>query len=113
MTTKPRTKLLPILALVAVVILGYAVWVAVRAQRNLVTLNVRDMEVREVVKKIERQTWEHIFVHNEVQGKVTMNVHRAPLDDVLKIVADQTSSRYSALYPLYSSGQSLTWLEKA
>src|SRR5436190_17414262 len=98
MTTKPRTKLLPILALVAVVILGYAVWVAVRAHRNLVTLNVRNMEVREVVKKIERQTWERIFVHADVQGKVTLNVHNAPLEEVLKIIGDQTFSRSSAIY---------------
>ena len=36
-----------------------------------------------------------------------------PLEQVLKIVGDQTSSRLSVIYPLYSSGQSLVTLKKA
>ncbi len=110
---KPRKKLPTLLALVVVAVLGYGTWVALKAHRNLVTLNVRNMEVREVVKKIERQTWESIFVQKEVQGKVTFNVRNAPLEDVLKIIGDQTFSRWSAIYPLYSNGKSLAWFEKA
>ena len=47
----------------------YAGWLAYNAHRNLVTLDVRDMEVREVVKKIERQTWEDIFVDKNEIGR--------------------------------------------
>jgi hypothetical protein len=113
MTMKPRSKRFTLLALLAIAVLGYGIWAAVTARRNLVTLDVRNMDVREVVKKIERQTWESILMDKDVQGKVTFNVHRMPLEDVLKIIGDQTSSRWSALYPLYSSGRSLTMLKQA
>jgi len=83
---------------------GYLAW---RAHNNLVTLDVHYMDVRQVASKIEWQTWERILVHKEVQGKVTLNVHNAPLEEVLNIIAEQTSARWSALYPLYTKGDSL------
>src|SRR6266545_811855 len=86
---------------------AYAWW----AHSDLVTLNVRNMEVRLVVKKIEHQTRASIMVHSNVQGKVTLNVRRMPLEDVLEIVGEQTFSRWSSLYPLYSNGKSLDRLE--
>src|SRR5881296_3682432 len=104
---KPRKKLLIAGALMLGAVLLYVGWLAVRAHRNLVTLNVR-----KVVKKIEWQTWEIIFVHKDVQGKVTLNVRKMPLEQVLRIVGDQTSSRSSVIYPLYSSGKSLSALRQ-
>jgi len=100
--------------LLALFVIG-AVWAAYAwwAPNGLVTLNVRNMEVREVVRKIERQTRESITVHSNVQGKVTLNVRRMPLENVLEIVGEQTESRWSSLYPLYSNGKSLTRLEQA
>ena len=47
---------------------GYYAWAAFRAHRNLVTLDVRNMEVRKVIRKIESQTWERIRVEKSVQG---------------------------------------------
>jgi len=91
----------------------YLGWLAYCAQRNLVTLNVRDMDVRDVVKKIERQTWESISVDKGVQGKVTLNVRRKPLEAVLRMIGDQTFSRSSVIYPLYSNGKSLAVLQRA
>jgi hypothetical protein len=69
------------------------------------------MEVRQVVKKLERQTRTSIVVHSNVQGKVTFDVKRMPLEEVLEIIGDQTFSRWSSLYPLYSNGKSLSRLE--
>ncbi len=86
---------------------AYAWW----AHSDLVTLNVRNMEVRLVVKKIEHQTRASIMVHSNVQGKVTLNVRRMPLEDVLEIIGEQTFSRWSSLYPLYSNSKSLDRLE--
>jgi len=83
-----------------------------QANRNLVTLNVRDAEVRDVVRKIEWQTWETIVVNKDVKGKVTLNVRRMPLEEVLSIISDQTSSRSLALYPIYSKGKSIVNLRK-
>jgi hypothetical protein len=82
---------------------GYCGW---RAHKNLVTLNVRNLDVRKVVAKIEWQTWERIIVNQGVNGQVTLNVKRVPLDEVLNIIALQTSSRWTALYPIYRARKS-------
>jgi hypothetical protein len=66
------------------------------------------MEVRRVVSKLEWQTWERILVSKNVGGKVTLNVHNVPLDEVLNIVGLQTDSRWVRLYPIYSTKKSLT-----
>lgn len=91
----------------------YGGWLAYLAHRDLVTLSVRNMEVRDVVKKVERQTWESIFVDKSVQGKVTLNVRRMPLQEVLRRIGEQTFSRSSALYPLYSNSKSLEALKQS
>src|SRR6185503_17902332 len=49
----------------------------------------------------------------DVSGKVTLNVRKVPLESVLHIVAMQTSSRWTALYPLYSTGKSVVAFKKA
>ena len=88
-------------------LLSWAGYRAYQAHRNLVTLDVRDADVRDVVRKIEWQTWETIVVNNDVKGKVTLNVRLMPLEEVLGIIADQTSSRFLALYPVFSKGNSV------
>jgi hypothetical protein len=96
-----------LVSLVAVVALwgGYRMY---RAHANLVTLNVRNMDVRRVVSKLEWQTWERIVVSRNVNGRVTLNVRSVPLEEVLNIVGLQTDSRWTRLYPLYSGGPALT-----
>ncbi|HZR17337.1 MAG TPA: hypothetical protein VFE51_08420 [Verrucomicrobiae bacterium] len=89
-------------------VLFWGAYRAYRAHLNLVTLNVRNMDVRRVVSKLEWQTWEHIVVSKNVGGRVTLNVHSVPLDEVLNIVGLQTDSRWTRLYPIYSTGKSLT-----
>ena len=106
-----RTKLLWILAILAGVGLFYGTQAAVRAHRNLVTLNVRNMDVRRVVKKVERQTWESVLMGKDVQGKVTLNVRNAPLSAVLNLVASQVSARSSHVYPIYRAKSALKELQ--
>ncbi len=91
---------------------GYGGYLIFRAQNNLVTLDVRNMEVREVASKIEFQTREKIIVHKDVQGKITLNVKGVAIEEVLNIVAEQTSARWTALYPLYSTSDSLAGFKK-
>src|SRR6185369_5970475 len=86
---------------------AYVAWAAIRAHRNLVTLDVRDMEVRKVLGKIEWQTRETIIPDKNVKGKVTLNVKNVPLEEVLRIIGEQTSSRFSTFYPLYSTSKSM------
>src|SRR5690349_11010506 len=91
-------------------ILAAALWGAYRAYRahaNLVSLSVRNMEIRRVVSKLEWQTWERIIVSKDVGGKVTLQVRDVPLDEVLNIIGLQTDSRWTRLYPLYSTKKSL------
>ncbi|MDB6040264.1 MAG: hypothetical protein JWM99_4105 [Verrucomicrobiales bacterium] len=95
--------------LLGLVLVGAVLWGGYRAYRahlNLVTLNVRNMEVRKVISKLEWQTWERILVNKDVSGMVTLNVESVPLDEVLNIVGLQTDSRWTALYPIYSSSKS-------
>lgn len=100
------------LAVVTVAAIWFG-WFAYCASQNLVTLNVRGMDVREVIKKVEWQTWEMIYLHKEVEGKVTLNVKRVPLEEVLNILNDQISTRWSIIYPLYSGSTSLANLKKS
>ena len=102
-----RNKTAAIWAITGLLVAGgsYAAWAVIRAHRNLVTLNVRDMEVRKVISKLEWQTRETIIPDKAVKGKVTLNVRKVPLDHVLQIIGDQTSSRVSTVYPLYSNAR--------
>ena len=107
---KPWVKIVALLFLAA---LAWFSYIAVRAHRNLVTLDVHNASLRDVIKKIEWQTWEVILVPSDVDGKVTLRVDSVPLEEVLTIVAEQTSSRWTALYPLYTSGHSLANFKKS
>jgi type II secretory pathway component GspD/PulD (secretin) len=101
------------IGVVVVLILGWGTYAAIRAHSKLVTLNVHNADVRQVVRKIEWQTWEDILVQKGVEGKITLNVHRVPLEEVLNLIEEQTSARWSAMYPLYSSGKSLSAFKKS
>ncbi len=94
-------------ALVVTVTALWFGWAAWRAHSNLVTLHVRNADLREVVTKIEWQTWELIVVQSNVTGRVTLNCDKVPLEEVLGIIGEQVEARWTALYPLYSSGKSL------
>jgi len=98
------SRIFLVASVAAVLWIGYR---AYRAHANLVTLNVHNMEVRRVVSKLEWQTWERIIVNKAVGGNVTLNVHNVPLEEVLNIVGLQTDSRWTRLYPIYSSRKSL------
>jgi hypothetical protein len=105
-----------VLLIVAVVLGLGAAWfgfASVRAHRNLVTLNVRNEDVKKVVRMLERQTRETIVVQRDIEGKITLNVRRQPLDAVLEIIAEQASCRWTAYYPLYTSSRSLDKFKQA
>jgi hypothetical protein len=110
---KNKKSLLQLTAVIGTLLAAWVGYLAWCAQRNLVTLNVRDADVREVIGQIERQTRESLLMDDSVQGKVTFNVTRAPLEAVLAIIEDQVSVRWSVLYPLYSSSTRLDALKRA
>ncbi len=99
----------------AVVALG-GLWVgrmAWRAHRQLVTLDVREMPLREVVRKVERQTWKKIRVENALDVRITLRVTDRPLAYVLDRLAEQAGARWSTLYAIYDSGTALKALDSA
>jgi hypothetical protein len=88
---------------------GYRVY---RAHANLVTLKVRNMEVRRVISKLEWQTWERIVVNKDVSGNVTLDVKDVPLDEVLNIIGLQTDARWTRLYPIYLAAKAAVDFKK-
>jgi hypothetical protein len=95
-----------------VAVMAYGLFLYLRARSNLVTLDVRNAEVRLVVRDIEWQTWEEIFVHPKVEGKVTLKVRKVPLEEVLRLIGEQTGSRGAAVYPLYTTRATLRQLKE-
>jgi len=97
---------------VVVVLLLVGIRFASKAHNNLVTLNVRDADIKEVLREIQWQTFEVIYKNKDVNGKITLDVKDMPLENVLQIVAEQSSSRFNVVYPLYSNSESLLRLKK-
>jgi hypothetical protein len=96
-----------ILFVVVALVVAYGGIAAIRAHSKLVTLNVRNADLRDVIRKVEWQTWEKIYVGKSVTGKITLNIHKVPLDQALDLIAEQASCRWATVYPLYSSSKSL------
>jgi hypothetical protein len=104
MSKSVRTKLAVVVLAVIVIWGGSRV---LRARSKVVSLSVQNAEVRDVVHQLERQTWETIPVHREVNGRITLDVRGMPLAEVLGMVAEQAHFRLQVLQPLYSSPASL------
>jgi len=84
-----------------------------RARRELVTLDVRNAPLSEVLQKIEKQTWKRIFSEKEIQGRITLHIKDRPLNDVLDRLAEQVGARWSTVYAVYDASPTLAHLESA
>lgn len=110
---KPKYLLLGIAGLVAAggLWLGRLAW---RAHRQLVTLDVHEAPLPQVLRDIERQTWTKIREEAALDtARITLHVEDAPLAQVLSRIAEQAGARWSTLYAVYNSRQSLKALESA
>jgi hypothetical protein len=99
-------------SVLAALVLAWLGHKAYLAHQNLVTLDVRDADVRDVIRKCEWQTWETIIVHKDVKGKVTYTCTKVPLEEALGVISEQTSSRATAVYPIFSTSSSFVNLRK-
>ena len=100
-----RSQILVLVAVgLAAASTGRLAW---RAHKNIVTLDVHNMKVADVAKKLRWQTWESITVHKDLTNRVTLQVEDQPLVDVLALIADQCEGRWSVAYPLYTTGAKL------
>ena len=91
---------------------AYAGRLAWRAHRDIVSLTANDLALRDVIKKLQWQTWESIEVNKEVDGRISLTVSDQPLPVVLDLIAAQVNSRWSVAYPLYSSKAKLALVRK-
>lgn len=89
---------------------GRAAW---RAHKNIVSLRVRNAPVAEVIRQLERQTWEHIQMDKNLTGLVTLEVKNKPLATVLDRIAQQVGARWTTIYAVYDSKPALHKLELA
>ncbi len=82
-----------------------------RAHHNLVTLHARNMPLEQVVRSLERQTWEKIRFDKTLRAKITLNVRDAPLSSVLDLVADRAGARWRKTFAVGASDNALAKLE--
>jgi hypothetical protein len=80
---------------------------------NLVTLDVKDADVQQVVKSIARQSGETILIAPEATGAVTINVRKQPVGNVLEIITTQLGGRWQEFYALSDGRDSIEVLKKS
>src|SRR6266436_8922790 len=99
-----------------VLLAGGGMWfarAAWRAHRQIVTLNVRQVPLAEVLRKLEWQTWEKIRAETNLNARITLHVTDKPLSSVLDRLAEQAGAHWSTLYAVYDSPRALKALEGA
>ncbi len=99
-----KTKYL--LLVIGLLLVAGAIWggrVAWQMRHQLVTLDVRNMPLAEVLRKVERQTWKKIRAEQSLDARITLHVKNKPLSYVLDRIAEQAGARWSTLYAVYNS----------
>src|SRR5437899_2018782 len=89
---------------------GRTAW---RAHRQLVTLNVRNAPLTEVLRKIEKETWTKIRAEKGLDARITLHLTDKPLSDVLDRLAEQAGAHWSKVYAVYDSPRALNALDTA
>jgi hypothetical protein len=79
---------------------------------KLVTLDVKNADVQEVVRSIARQSGETILVSSEAKGNVTLNVRKKSVADVLEIITAQLGGRWQELFAVSDSANAIEALKK-
>ncbi|GEM_PF-1951953 len=103
---KPKNRTRAVVALVAILVVA-VIAVAYFLPSKLVTLNVRDADVQEVVRSVARQSGETILVPSDAKGNVTINVRKKPVSDVLEIITNQLGGRWQEFYAVSDSRDSI------
>jgi TonB-linked SusC/RagA family outer membrane protein len=82
------TKLLRIMRLTAILLLAACLQVAARSEGQTVSLTVKNAPLKKVFVEIQKQTGLNILVDESLlqkTGKVTLEVHNMPLNEVLNL----------------------------
>ena len=99
-----------VLAVAGVTWAGRAVY---RAKKNIVTIDVYNVPLANVIKRLERQTWETILARSDIQTKVTLKVKNVPLDEALDQLGRQAGVNWSKWHAVHDSSSALDKLETA
>lgn len=99
-----------VLAVAGVAWAGRAIY---RAKQNIVSIDVYNAPLADVIKQLERQTWETILARGDIQTKVTLNVKNVPLDEALDQLGRQAGVNWSKWHAVHDSGRALDKLETA
>jgi hypothetical protein len=83
------------------------------ARQDLVTLNVTNAPLADVLARVARQTREQIVADQGLGGTITLNVRRAPLRQVLARIADQVGAFPRLNFAVGGSAATLTRLKDA
>ena len=84
-----------------------------RAKKNIVSIDVYNAPLAEVIKKLESQTWETILARGDIQTKVTLKVKNVPLDEALDQLGRQAGVNWSKWHAVHDSSRALDKLETA
>jgi hypothetical protein len=87
---------------------GRMVW---RVKRQLVTLDVRNAPLAEVLRKVEWQTWKKIRAEKNLDARITLHVKDKPLSYVLDRLAEQAGAHWSTVYAVYNSSRAVKALD--
>src|SRR5262249_18865463 len=80
---------------------------ACRGHRQTVSLNVRTAPLAEVLRRLERQTWQKLPSERALDARITLDVTDKPLPDVLDRIAEQAGARWTTVHAVYNSGRAL------
>jgi len=100
----------------ALVVAVAAVWTGravYRARHNLVTLEVYNAPLADVVHQMESQTREKIVIPKGFESKVTLTLKNVPLEEALDRLGEQAGANWSRWHAVYESGRALDQLEVA
>jgi len=84
-----------------------------RVHKQLITLDVRNMPLAEVLSRIEWQTWKKIRAEKTLNARITFHVTDKPLQYVLDRIGEQAGARWSKVYAVYESHGGRKALETA
>lgn len=83
-----------------------------RAKKNIVTIDVYNAPLADVIKQLERQTWETILTRSDLQTKVTLKVKNVPLTEALDQLG-KAGVNWSKWHAVHDSSRALEKLETA
>jgi hypothetical protein len=99
-----------VLAVVGAAWAGRAIY---RAKKNIVSIDVYNAPLADVIKQLERQTRETILARADLQTKVTLKVKNVPLEEALDQLGRQAGVNWSKWHAVHDSSRALDKLETA